>query len=61
MIQYKVNYNMNAIPETSEPMGENLMKLSTGNLLSVTNVAVHRGVMMADTLSFNAKIGVVDF
>ncbi len=24
-------------------------------------VAVHRGVMMADTLSFNAKIGVVDF
>ncbi len=24
-------------------------------------VAVHRGVMMADTLSLNAKIGVVDF
>ncbi len=24
-------------------------------------VAVHRGVMMADTLSFNAKIGVVNF
>ncbi len=24
------------------------------------NVAVHRGVMMADTLSFNAKIGVVN-
>ncbi len=24
-------------------------------------VAVHRGVMMADTLSFNAKIGLVDF
>ncbi len=32
----------------------------TTSLTSLT-VAVHRGVMMADTLSFNAKIGVVDF
>ncbi len=28
---------------------------------AIQPVAVHRGVMMADTLSFNAKIGVVDF
>ncbi len=30
-------------------------------LLLDIGVAVHRGVMMADTLSFNAKIGVVEY
>ncbi len=31
------------------------------NDMHIRFVAVHRGVMMADTLSFNAKIGVVNF
>ncbi len=31
------------------------------SVFNIMSVAVHRGVMMADTLSFNAKIGVVDF
>ncbi len=30
-------------------------------ILVMVPAAVHRGVMMADTLSFNAKIGVVNF